>query len=76
VNKFRSLVDPTRFVFANEAKYNQELTGYRVYYTRIVAGHTAVLRYIDSHQPIMIAVTGTNDRNMLNRALLHRYSIS
>ena len=47
-----------------------------MYYTRIGAGHTAVLRYIDSHQPIMIAATGTNDRNMLNQALLHRYNIS
>jgi hypothetical protein len=79
VKRFRSLVDPTRFVFAGEAPYDQELTGYRVYYTRIgggATGHTPVLRYIDSHQPIMIAATGTNDRNMLNRALLHRYNIS
>jgi len=76
VNKFRVLVDPSKFVFAGEAPYDQELTGYRMYYTRIGAGHTAVLRYIDSHQPIMVAATGTNDRNMLNRALLHRYNIS
>jgi hypothetical protein len=76
VKRFRSLVDPNKFLFAGEAPYDQELTGYRVYYTRIGAGHTAVLRYIDSHQPIMIAATGTNDRNMLNRALLHRYNIS
>jgi len=76
VNRFRSLVDPANFVFAGEAPYDQELTGYRVYYTRISAGHIPVLRYIDSHQPIMIAATGTNDRTMLNRALLHRYNIS
>jgi hypothetical protein len=79
VNRFRSLVDPKRFVFAGEAPYDQELTGYRVYYTRISGGgtgHIPVLRYIDSHQPIVIAATGTNDRNMLNRALLHRYNIS
>ena len=76
VNKFRALIDPTKFLFAGEAPYDQELTGYRMYYTRIGAGHKAVLRYIDSHQPIMIAATGTNDRNMLNQALLHRYNIS
>ena len=77
VNKFRALIDPTKFLFAGEAPYDQELTGYRMYYTRIGgSGYRAVLRYIDSHQPIMIAATGTNDRNMLNRALLHRYNIS
>ena len=75
-NRFRSMVDPKKFLFAGEAPYDQELTCYRVYYTRIQAGHTAVLRYIDSRQPIMIAATADNDRNMLNRALLHRYNIS
>jgi hypothetical protein len=76
MNKFRSLIYPNKFLFGGEAPYDQELTGYRMHYTRLEAGHTAVLRYIDSNQPIMIAVTGTNDRSMLNRALLHRYNIS
>lgn len=74
--RFRSMVDPNKFLFAGEAPYDQELTCYRVYYTRIGPGHIAVLRYIDPHLPILIAATGTNDRNMLNRALLHRYNIS
>lgn len=72
----REAVKPTEFLFAGEAPYDQELTAYRVYYARITSGHIPVQRYIDSQLPIMIAVTGTNDRLMLNRALLHRYNIS
>src|ERR1035441_2307596 len=34
VNRFRSLVDPNQFVFAGEAPYDQELTGFRADYTR------------------------------------------
>ncbi|MGH9615090.1 MAG: DUF6259 domain-containing protein [Acidobacteriaceae bacterium] len=73
---FRGAVDPEKFLFAGEAPYDQELTCYRVYYTRISPGHVAIQRYIDSQLPIMIAATGMDDRLMLNRALLHRYNIS
>jgi hypothetical protein len=73
---FRDAVEPEKFLFAGEAPYDQELTCYRVYYTRIGKGHVPIQRYIDSQLPIMVAATGSNDRLMLNRALLHRYNIS
>ena len=39
-------------------------------------GHIPAERYSDPYYPIMIAVTGFDDREMINRALLYRYIIS
>ena len=50
---------------------------YRLGYARIDGEtHIPLQRYIDPHLPLMIAATGWNDRQMINRALLYRYVIS
>jgi hypothetical protein len=45
-------------------------------YFRINATSRAVCRYIDSQAPLMVAVTGYDDREMLNLILMQRYIIS
>ena len=64
------------FLFAGEAPEDILLQHYPLSYFRIGIGHTAGCRYIDPHAPLMIAVTGFDDREMLNRALMYRYIIS
>ena len=50
---------------------------YRLGYARIDGEtHIPLQRYIDPHLPLMMAATGWNDRQMINRALLYRYVIS
>jgi hypothetical protein len=49
---------------------------YPVSYCRINSTSRAVCRYIDPKAPIVIAVTGFDDREMLNLILLNRYVIS
>ena len=64
------------FLFAGEGPEDILLQHYPFSYFRIGNQHTAVCRYIDSQAPLMIAVTGFDDREMLNRALMYRYIIS
>ena len=64
------------FLFAGEAPEDVLLQHYPLSYFRIGDNHTAVCRYIDSRAPLMVAVTGFDDREMLNRILMHRYIIS
>jgi hypothetical protein len=49
---------------------------YPVSYFRINGGSRAVSRYIDPQAPLVVAVTGFDDREMLNLILLNRYIIS
>lgn len=64
------------FVFAGEAPQDWLMQYYPVSYFRIGGGSRPVARYIDSYAPLMVAVTGFNDRQMLNLILLNRYIIS
>jgi len=64
------------FLFAGEAPEDVLLQNYPLSYFRIGDSHTAACRYIDSRAPLMIAVTGFDDREMLNRILMYRYIIS
>ena len=64
------------FLFAGEAPQDWLMQYYPVSYFRINAGSRAVARYIDSRAPLMAAVTGFDDREMLNLILLNRYIIS
>jgi hypothetical protein len=67
------------FLLAGEANYDLQNRHYSISYTRIgLAGpiHLPVQRYIDPHGGYMIAVTGFNDRSILNQCLLYRYIIS
>lgn len=68
-------VDPD-FVFAGEGPQDWLMQYYPVSYFRINNGSRAVCRYIDSYAPLMVAVTGFDDREMLNLVLLSRYIIS
>jgi hypothetical protein len=64
------------FVFAGEGPQDWLMQYYAVSYFRINSTSRAVCRYIDPKAPIVIAVTGFDDREMLNLILLNRYVIS
>jgi hypothetical protein len=64
------------FLLAAEAPFDLEQQHYGLSYFRISPGHIPVERFIDPFYPILIAVCGFDDREMINRALLYRYIIS
>ncbi len=64
------------FLYAGEACYDVENLRYHLAYYRITADTVHLLRYMDPYLPMMIAVTGFDDRNQLNKCLQHRYIIS
>ena len=68
-------VDPD-FVFAGEGPQDWLMQYYPISYFRINNGSRPVSRYIDSQAPLVVAVTGFDDREMLNLILLNRYIIS
>lgn len=76
--QFREAADKVNadFIFAGEGPQDWLLQYYPVSYFRIGSGSRAVCRYIDSNAPLMVAVTGFDDREMLNLILLNRYIIS
>jgi len=64
------------FVFAGEAPGDWLTQHYPVSYFRITDSSLPVSRYIEPRAPLMVAVTGFDDREMLNLILLNRYIIS
>ena len=64
------------FLLSAEAPFDLQHQHYALSYFRIFDGHIPAERYADPFYPIMIAVTGFDDREMINRALLYRYIIS
>ncbi len=64
------------FLLSAEAPFDLQHQHYALSYFRIFDGHIPAERYADPFYPIMIAVTGFEDREMINRALLYRYIIS
>jgi len=76
--QFRAVADKVNpdFIFAGEGPQDWLLQYYPVSYFRINGGSRPVCRYIDSEAPLVVAVTGIDDREMLNLILLNRYSIS
>jgi hypothetical protein len=76
--QFRDAADKVNpdFIFAGEGPQDWLLQYYPVSYFRIDNGSRAVCRYIDSKAPLMVAVTGIDDREKLNLLLLNRYIIS
>jgi hypothetical protein len=64
------------FIFAGEGPQDWQMQYYPVSYFRINAGSRAVCRYIDPQAVLVVAVTGFDDREMLNLILLSRYVIS
>ena len=64
------------FIFAGEGPQDWLMQYYPVSYFRIGGGSVPVARYIDSYAPLMVAVTGVDDREKLNLILMGRYIIS
>ncbi|MHB1702524.1 MAG: DUF6259 domain-containing protein [Acidobacteriaceae bacterium] len=64
------------FIFAGEGPQDWLLQCYPVSYFRINSGSRPVCRWIDPQAPLMVAVTGVDDREKLNLILLNRYIIS
>ncbi len=65
------------FLFAGEACYDWELETYSLSYHRSWnVRHIPLTRYLRPEALIMTAVTGFNDRNMINQCLLYRYVVS
>ncbi|MDR2472301.1 MAG: DUF6259 domain-containing protein [Tannerella sp.] len=64
------------FIFAGEGHQDWQMQYYPVSYFRINNGSTAVDRYVDPYAPLVVAVTGIDDREKLNLILMGRYIIS
>ena len=76
--QFRAAADKVDrdFLFAGEGPQDWLLQYYPFSYFRIGDDSRPVCRYIDSQAPLMVAVTGFDDREKLNLILLNRYVIS
>ncbi len=68
--------DNPDFLFAGEGPEDIVIQHYPLSYFRIGDQHTPICRYLDSHAPLMVAITGFDDREKLNRLLMYRYIIS
>ncbi len=79
IKNFRKLSDKVNkdFLYAGEAIYFWEFETYENSYFRSgERGHTPISRYIFPTANIMTAITGFEDRNMVNQCLLYKYVIS
>ncbi len=76
IEGFRNIVDPDQFLFAGESPYDIQLQTYNMSYFRIERGFVPFGRYIDPFAPMSVAITGWNDRQMINACLLYRFVMS
>ena len=76
IEGFRGIIDEENFLFAGESPYDLELQTYDMSYFRIEQGFVPFARYLDPFAPMSVAVTGWNDRQMINACLLYRFSMS
>jgi hypothetical protein len=76
IEGFRNIIDPEQFLFAGESPYDIELQTYDMSYFRIGSGFVPFGRYLDPFAPMSVAITGWNDRQMINACLLYRFSMS
>jgi hypothetical protein len=76
IEGFRTIVDSQEFLFAGESPYDIELQTYDMSYFRINRGFVPFGRYIDPFAPMSVAITGWNDRQMINACLLYRFVMS
>lgn len=74
-DSIRNELNP-EYIFAGEGHYDLENRHYLVSYFRADLNHIPMHRYVAPFEEMMIAVSGYNDRNMINSALLYRYIIS
>ena len=76
IEGFRTIIDPEQFLFAGESPYDLELRTYGMSYFRINRGFVPFARYLAPFAPMSVAITGDNDRPMINACLLYRFSMS
>ena len=78
IEEFRKLPGvPQDFLMAGEACYDWEMEQYQLSYHRSEhKQHIPLSRYMLPEAQFMTAVTGFNDRNMINQCLMMRYIIS
>jgi hypothetical protein len=79
IDNFAKIVQDIRpdFLFAGEACYDGEFEAYHLSYHRSEdKHHVPLMRYLRPDALLMTAVTGFDDRNMINQCLLYRYIIS
>lgn len=79
IQNFAKISNPIRadFLFAGEATYDYEFEVYHFSYHRSEhKWHLPLMRYMEPKAQLMTAVTGFNDRNMINQCLMYRYIIS
>ena len=72
----RKSVGEDHFLFAGEDPYDLEEEAYTLSYFRISPGNIPAERYASPFRPMMIAINGFDDREMINRALKDRYIMS
>jgi len=79
IENFNQIAQETNkdFLFSGEACYDFTFENYHLSYHRSEdKKHIPLSRYVFPHAQLMTAVTGFNDRNMINQCLLYRYIIS
>lgn len=78
IERFRTLEGvPEDFLIAGEACYDWEMEAYELSYFRSEdKEYLPLSRYLWPQAQYMTAVTGFNDRNMLNQCLMYRFIIS
>ena len=65
------------FLFAGEGMYDWQFAAYHLSYHRSWGKqHVPLSRYMLPQMPLMTAISGFNDRNMINQCLLYRYIMS
>ena len=65
------------FLFAGEGIYDWQFEVYHLSYHRSWdKRHLPLSRYMLPQMPLMTAISGFNDRNMINQCLLYRYIMS
>lgn len=76
IENFARIAAPD-FLFAGEACYDWEMEAYHLSYHRSESrSHIPLSRFLLPEAQFMTAVTGFDDRNMINQCLLYRYIIS
>jgi hypothetical protein len=76
LENLRTIVNSGEFVFAGESVLDVQSQVYNMSYFRIHNGFVPFARYLDPFKPMMVAVTGWNDRMMINACLMYRFVIS
>lgn len=79
IDRFRSMAEEAGidFLFAGEACYDWEFEAYDLSYHRSCSpAHVPLMRYLRPSAPVMTAIMGFDDRNMVNQCLLYRYVMS